>query len=132
MVSPVFPVSREQFIQLFALFGDLLSRALILIDKNCITLYTSFTQPNNRIFIITSGKDRYLVKPGINFCPCPAFRYQHIQSNADPTCKHVLACRLSGILQRTKSSSSSDEYITSLTLEWQSERDQSLLGPGGH
>lgn len=121
MKSFLFSVSSDQLLILFSLFGDLLSRSLILVDKKAITLYT---HKDKRIYSVRSDKDRYLVQPDVNFCPCPSFRYQVVQSDAEHTCKHVLAARLATILGRQFKSNISEEYFASLTSDYLAERDQ--------
>lgn len=121
-----FIVTPSQYLQLFALFGDLLSRALILVDKRAISQYTYQDQPP--IYAVTSGKDRYLVQSGVNFCSCPSHRYQVTQSNAEFTCKHVLACRLATILCRHTTTAASEEFFTALTDDHHQQQQRELAG----
>ncbi|GFG32862.1 hypothetical protein Cfor_09295, partial [Coptotermes formosanus] len=54
----------------------------------------------------------YTLFPGVNYCPCPAYRYQVISSQIFLTCKHVLAARLAEITQKGRNLSVSVEELT--------------------
>lgn len=54
----------------------------------------------------------YTLFPGVNYCPCPAYRYQVISGQIFLTCKHVLAARLAEITQKGRNLSVSVEELT--------------------
>jgi predicted nucleic acid-binding Zn finger protein len=47
--------------------------------------------------VTSSSGIPYTLFPGVNYCPCPAYRYQVIGTQIFLTCKHVLAARLAEI-----------------------------------
>ena len=54
----------------------------------------------------------YTLFPRVNYCPCPAYRYQVISGQIFLTCKHVLAARLAEITQKGRNLSVSVEELT--------------------
>ena len=54
----------------------------------------------------------YTLFPGVNYCPCPAYRYQVISGQIFLTCKHVLTARLAEITQKGRNLSVSVEELT--------------------
>lgn len=54
----------------------------------------------------------YTLFPGVNYCPCPAYRYQVIGTQMFLTCKHILAARLAEITQKGRDLPVSMENLT--------------------
>lgn len=65
------------------------------------------------VFQVTgSSGTPYTLFPHVNFCSCPAYRYQVISTQKFLTCKHILAARLAEIMQKGRDLSLSVEELT--------------------
>jgi predicted nucleic acid-binding Zn finger protein len=64
------------------------------------------------IQVTSSSGIPYTLFPGVNYCPCPAYRYQVIGTKKFLTCKHVLAARLAEIIQKGRDLPVSMEDLT--------------------
>jgi predicted nucleic acid-binding Zn finger protein len=65
------------------------------------------------VFQVTGSSGMpYTLFPHVNYCLCPAYRYQVIGSQKFLTCKHVLAARLAEITQKGRDLPVSAEELT--------------------
>ncbi|PNF36989.1 hypothetical protein B7P43_G08041 [Cryptotermes secundus] len=92
-------VTDEALMALHALFGRPFEKALELLEASCVT-YLRATGGRYVVQVTGSSGIPYTLFPGVNYCPCPAYRYQVIGTQMFLTCKHVLAARLAEITQK--------------------------------
>jgi predicted nucleic acid-binding Zn finger protein len=65
------------------------------------------------VFQVTGSSGMpYTLFPHVNYCPCPAYRYQVISTQKFLTCKHILAARLAEITQKGRDLTVSVEELT--------------------
>lgn len=89
-------------LQLRALFGDLLDRALDVLDRAAaITCYRPASGVQRQLLEVagSTAGTVYKLLPDTNYCGCSAFKYQ-VLLGGRLTCKHVLACKLARLLGR--------------------------------
>lgn len=93
-------MSTLDFVELHGLFGNILERALDLVDRNQIKIYTPTSRNRQLVEIFGQNGAVYKLFPNINYCPCKAFKNFVLLTTSEYTCKHVLATRLAIILQK--------------------------------
>lgn len=101
-------VLADDLLQLRALFGDLLERALDILDRcNVVAVggaggLICFRPPTgDRCVIGVPGSQAgvvYKLLRDTNYCCCSSFRYQVLLGTQQFTCKHVLAGKLAALL----------------------------------
>lgn len=99
------PVLADDLLQLRALFGDLLERALDLLDHCSASgggtgIVCFRPSSGDRCVLEVPGSQAgvvYKLLPDTNYCCCSSFRYQVLLGHQF-TCKHVLACKLAALL----------------------------------
>lgn len=97
----ILPVLDEELLSLHSVFGDVLERALGILEKYPIFVAYKIKYNPRTLIEIPGEHDRcYRVFPRINYCPCPSFKHQVLERKAQVLCKHVLAARLAQILDR--------------------------------
>lgn len=110
-------MSSEDLLELHGLFGDILDRALDLVDRNQIKLYIPASKNRQLLEVCGQNGATYKFFPNINYCPCKAFKHSVLATRTEYTCKHVLAARLAIILCRQKEEVISDDAFKFLILD---------------
>ncbi|XP_037954278.1 uncharacterized protein LOC119684328 [Teleopsis dalmanni] len=112
------PATQKQiFVELNAVFGDTLKRALGILDEQIILIYSTESEIREIVEIADRNNSAQVYKlfSGINFCPCkyfasnvlkvnilnisPTYSFDNSQNTDQAyTCEHVLALRLAKLL----------------------------------
>lgn len=85
-------VTDEELLSLHSVFGNVLQRALDILEKH--PTFVAYTTANKlRVLIEINGEnDRcYRIFPKINYCPCLAFKHHVLEKKTQICCKHILA-----------------------------------------
>ncbi|XP_021936299.1 zinc finger SWIM domain-containing protein 7-like isoform X2 [Zootermopsis nevadensis] len=104
-------VTDEILLALHSLFGKPFEKALELLESSCV-VYVRCGQGRYVVQVTGSSGTPYTLFPHVNFCSCPAYRYQVISTQKFLTCKHILAARLAEIMQKGRDLSLSVEELT--------------------
>lgn len=104
-------LTDEALMALHSLFGRPFEKALELLETSCVT-YLRATGGRYVVQVTGSSGILYTLFPGVNYCPCPAYRYQVIGTQMFLTCKHILAARLAEITQKGRDLPVSMEDLT--------------------
>lgn len=105
---------ENEFVQLSFLIGEVVERALNIIDTKTITLYRSTSKGNREIFEITgTNSECYKFFPNLNYCPCKAFKHQVLKQK-EFMCKHVLAAKIASILNKVTVVEKKEEHFNYL------------------
>lgn len=110
-------VSDENLLALYSVFGEVAERALQLLESQRICLIQ--VEGKSRYFFKVIGKGTapsYILFPDVNFCQCPAYKYQVINSSMYITCKHVLAVRLAKILRKYRTDSITPQQYADVVM----------------
>lgn len=99
------------------LFGDILDRALDLIDRDQIKLYIPISKNSHLLEVCARNGVVYKFFHNINYCPCETYRYSVVITQTASTCKHVLAAKLADILDRYKVEIISEDAFKYLSEE---------------
>ncbi|XP_014255322.1 zinc finger SWIM domain-containing protein 7-like isoform X2 [Cimex lectularius] len=86
--------AQEDVNLLYTLFGDILFKALELLDKDSIELIT-ITNSQRKYFLVEDQGFYYTLYKHIPFCKCDQFRKSVDDNKVKNICSHVLACELS-------------------------------------
>lgn len=100
IVFHLIAVSYDDLHELFGIFGEVLERALDLIDREQIKLYLPTKRDRQLLEIAGQNGAVYRFFPNINYCPCKVFKHSVLATRTEYTCKHVLAAKLANILDR--------------------------------
>lgn len=107
-------VLENEFVQLSFLIGEVVERALNIIDTKTITLYRSASKGNREIIEITgTNSECYKFFPNLNYCPCKAYKHQVLKQK-EFMCKHVLAAKIASILNKVTVIEKKEEHFNYL------------------
>lgn len=117
-------VTNRDFLELHSIYGSVFQRALDILDSTVIGLYRT---PNfvGIVEILGSNTNRYLLYEGINYCPCPSFRFDVEKHHTLYSCKHILASRLAVLLNQNDIREISQIEYMSLLNEIRSKHRES-------
>lgn len=110
-------MSAEDLQELYGIFGEILERALDLIDRDQIKVYLPAKRDRQLLEIYGQRGAIYRFFPNISYCPCNFFKHFVLAQQTEFTCKHVLAARLATILDRSKEEIITDDAFTFLITE---------------
>lgn len=110
-------MSAEDLQELYGIFGEVLERALDLIDRDQIKVYLPSKRGRQLLEIYGQHGAIYRFFPNIVYCPCKFFKHFVLATKAEYTCKHVLAAKLATILDRCKEEIISEDAFTFLITE---------------
>lgn len=104
-------------IELSGIFGKILPQALELIDRERIIIHRRATDQREYIEIIEDHNSIFKLMPYTNYCMCIEFQEKVLLCGEQYTCKHVLAARLAGLIDKIKIIfESDDEFNVSIQL----------------
>jgi len=89
-------ISKNLWVSLHSLFGDLLRSALDIVDRKRVIRLQRLGAANQslKLYMVKGHSNaKYFLKKHAHFCSCPAFKYQVVGGSA-LTCKHLLALAL--------------------------------------
>jgi len=104
--------SEEALQALHATFGTVFVRAAELLENGRFIQYVT-SNSSRKILKVVSRNEQYTILPDINFCHCPAFKYQVLNLKTI-TCKHVLAAKLAQICGDAKIEVITDAQVVDL------------------
>lgn len=107
-----FSVADTDLLELNGIFGNLLSQALDIIERDRVTIYRRASDQREYFEIAEDHNITFKLLPYMNYCLCTEFQEKVITTSEQYTCKHVLAARLAGIINKVKIEKVSDDTFT--------------------
>jgi predicted nucleic acid-binding Zn finger protein len=109
-------LTGKNLTRLYEIFGQRFTKALEALEENRVKKYVF--KPSGRIVWIVVGKERdYLIMPEAEFCSCDDFYFRVLDKGVH-LCYHLIAQKLTNILEWYESIEEHDELYDSLMGEW--------------
>lgn len=110
-------ISVEILLALHALFGNVLSGALDLVDRGLVTGVRGDKSGRRLLCVKGSSGIRYTIFESSHYCCCPSYQFG-VLGKGGLVCKHLLAARIAEACGRVETEEVKEEQIRMMVEEF--------------